>query len=408
MSMYTPSEETLKRYAQVMVRFGIGDGKGVKKGDVVYLVGTEIAKPLFVAIYNEIIEAGGHVIQNYMPGASDRYQTARNFYERAKDHQLDFFPAAYMKGLVENIDHYCYIIAEANPRELEGIDPKKIMRKGQAMKPFMDWRTAKENKGKLSWTLCLYGTPEMAKEAGLTEEEYWAQIRAACFLDEQDPVRKWKEVFKDIAVYKRKLNALSPKIEKLHVTGPDADLWITLGENRQWLGGGSKNIPTFEIYTSPDWRGTEGWIAFNQPLYRYGTKIEGIRLEFKKGVVVKATATKNEAVLKAMVNTKNADKIGEYSLTDARHSRITKTMAHTLYDENIGGTYGNTHLALGNAYRDTYTKDLTRVSEKQWEQKGFNNSSVHTDIISTAPRTVTAHLKNGTTKIIYKDGNFVL
>ena len=201
-----------------------------------------------------------------------------------------------------------------------------------------------------------------------------------------------------------KLNALP--IEKLHVKGSDADLWIHLGEKRQWMCGSGRNIPSFEHFTSPDWRGTNGWIRFNQPLYRYGVHITGVELWFKNGRVVKAKAKKNEKVLKQMIATKNADKIGEYSLTDKRLSRITRFMAETLFDENMGGANGNTHLALGKSYQDCCIEDPGELSLKDWEDLGFNDSSVHTDIISTAPRTVTAHLKGGATKVIYKNGMF--
>ena len=201
---------------------------------------------------------------------------------------------------------------------------------------------------------------------------------------------------------------LAPKTDYLHAIGPDMDLRVKLGEKRAWLAGSGRNIPSFEIFTSPDWRGTNGWIRFNQPLYRYSNKITGIQLWFKNGLVVKSSAKTNEKLLKEMIATKGANKIGEYSLTDKRHSRITKFMAETLFDENMGGPYGNTHLALGMSYRDTYSGDVSKLTTKQAEALGFNDSSVHTDIISTTRRTVTAHLKDGSKKVIYKDGQFVL
>ena len=82
-------------------------------------------------------------------------------------------------------------------------------------------------------------------------------------------------------------------------------------------------------------------------------------------------------------------------------------MAETLFDENIGGPQGNTHLALGMSFRDTYRGDASKLSKQQAQRLGFNDSSVHTDIMSTTPRTVIAHLKNGQEKIIYKNGQFV-
>lgn len=74
--------------------------------------------------------------------------------------------------------------------------------------------------------------------------------------------------------------------------------------------------------------------------------IKGIYLRFENGIVVEATAHEGEQMLKEMIAVDNANKIGEYSLTDARISRISRMMGETLYDENIGGPFGNTHLAI--------------------------------------------------------------
>ncbi len=109
-----------------------------------------------------------------------------------------------------------------------------------------------------------------------------------------------------------------------------------------------------------------------------------------------------------MIATPGADRIGEFSMTDKRFSRITKFMAETLFDENMGGPQGNSHIALGSAYEDTYTGDVSKLSKKESAALGFNDSSVHTDIITTTRRTVTAHLKDGSKRLIYKDGQYTL
>jgi aminopeptidase len=83
-------------------------------------------------------------------------------------------------------------------------------------------------------------------------------------------------------------------------------------------------------------------------------------------------------------------------------------MAEILYDENTGGKFGNTHVALGSAYRDCYIGDIPSVGEAEWEALGYNNSVVHSDIISTTDRTVTAELYNEKKKVIYKNGQFTL
>jgi aminopeptidase len=299
-----------------------------------------------------------------------------------------------------------FILAEADKHKLSEVDPKTIMRHRNGLKRYMDLRTQKENLGKLSWTIGLYGTESMAQEAGLSTEEYWNQMIKACFLDKEDPIATWKAVYEKITVYKNRLNSLGNC--RLHVTGPDTDLWIKVGEDRLWKSGSGANIPSFEIFTSPDWRGTEGHIKFNQPLYYMSQKISGISMKFEKGHVVSFDAKHNKATLAAMLATENADKVGEFSLTDGRFSNITKFMAETLYDENMGGEHGNTHIALGKSYLDTYAGDVGNLDPIKADSLGFNNSIVHTDIISTAPREVTAVFADGTEKVIYAEGKFVL
>lgn len=396
---YQPSEELLESYADVMINFALNGGEGVKEGEVVQLRVSEVAKPLLVALRRAVLKAGAHPIIFYTPD-----DFAREHYELASDEQLSFFPKKFLKGLVDEIDHTVAVLSETDKKELDGIDSGKIMAAQKALKPYMDWRREKEGAGEYTWTLCMYGTQAMADEVDLSLEEYWDEIVKACYLDDPQPAEKWKALYKDLYEYKDRLDALP--IEKLHIEAPDTDLWITIGDNRKWLGGSGRNVPSFELFISPDWRGTEGKIQFTEPLYRYGNLIKDAYLEFKDGRVVKATASAGEDILKEMIAVENADKVGEFSLTDRRFSRITKFMGETLFDENVGGENGNTHIAVGAAYRDSYTGDQSNVSEEEWESMGYNNSVVHTDIVATSNRVVTAYLKDGSNRVIYQDGEY--
>jgi aminopeptidase len=406
-SMIQLEEGLLNNYAKVMVHYALHNGQGIRKGDTVFLVGQECTKDLYLAIAREIYAAGGNVITNYQPDNTREQSLGRYLLGNGSDEQIGFFAAPYWNGIVEAADHILFIIAEPDIHYLEGMSSSKISRMMSARAPYMQMRERKEQQGKLSWSLCLYGTPSMAAEAGLSLEEYWEQIIEACYLREEDPVARWKAVQKQIEDIRDKLDALP--IDTLHIKGDDVDLHISIGANRKWLSGGGKNIPSFEIFTSPNWRETHGTIRFNQPLYYAGKRISGVSLQFEKGVVIASTATENEAALKEMIGQENADKVGEFSLTDRRHSRITKFMATTLFDENMGGEYGNTHIALGNAYKDTFIGDMATVSDEQWAEMGYNSCpKVHTDIISTSNRTVRARLADGSEKIIYTNGEFVL
>lgn len=402
-----PDDVLLKKYAQVMVHYGLNNGNGINKGETVFLVGQECSKDLYMAIAKEIYAAGGNIINSYLPNNIRENSLTRFLLEHGSDEQVSFFAKPYWQGVVDASDHILFIIADPDIHALEGLPSSKISMMNSARAPYMAMREKKEQAGKLSWTLCLYGTQSMADEAGLSLEEYWEQIIDACYLREDDPVTKWKQIQNEVDGIKQKLDAL--EIEKLHIKGDDADLEIKLGSNRVWLGGTGRNVPSFEIFTSPDWRGTNGHIRFNQPLYYSGKRIAGVSLQFKNGVVVASSATENEDALKEMIAQENADKVGEFSLTDKRHSRITKFMATTLFDENAGGAYGNTHIALGNAYKDAYPGDISAITEEQWKEMGYNSCpKVHTDIVSTTDRIVTATLKDNSERVIYKDGQFML
>ena len=142
--------------------------------------------------------------------------------QAGSDEQVGFFATPYWKGIVEATDHILFIISEPDVHYLEGIPSSRISVMNSARAPYMKMREQKEQEGKLSWSLCLYGTESMAAEAGLSLNEYWEQIIEACYLREDDPVSKWRAVQKEIEEIKDKLDAL--EIETLHVKGSDVDL----------------------------------------------------------------------------------------------------------------------------------------------------------------------------------------
>jgi aminopeptidase len=400
-SSYQPPAKILRKYAQILVNYALNSGEGVHAGEIVQCMVPDIAKPLALELQNEILRAGAHPML---------YLTAtgfeKDFYRLANQEQLEFFPRSFLRARAHLINHQISIIADPDPFILKEIDPSKIMRARNSKKPYRDWLNFKENLNQFTWTIALWGTAAKAEIVGLSLKEYWQQIIKACFLDEDDPIAKWRSIQTLQLDIKEKLNNL--KISSVKVLGPDVDLKIGIGEDRCWKGGSGRNIPSFEIFTSPNWREVEGWIHFNQPLYRYGNLIENVELEIKAGRVIKARAKSGEHLLLEMLKHKNADKIGEFSLTDKRMSRITHVMAETLFDENIGGPYGNMHLALGMAYQDCYRGDPSQLKKRDWATRGFNDSSEHSDIVSTTDRTVTAFLTNGQSKIIYRQGQFLL
>lgn len=402
---YEPSQEIVERYGRLLVDFALGDGQGIKPGDTVLVAGSEETKPLFAECCRAVWRSGGNVIQQLEITRDERFNLQRDFYELASDAQLDFFPAKYRRGQIDEIDHLLYIDGTDFPQAMKGVDAQKMLRRQAAYMPYLGWRQEKEAAGRLHWTIGLWGTEAMAAEAGSTIDQYWEQIISACFLDDQDPIARWRETLDAIHGYRDWLNSLP--IDRLHVEAEDIDLWLTVGEKRRWIGGSGRNIPSFEIFTSPDWRGTNGHVKFSEPLFSHGMIARGVRLEFEDGIVTRATADENPELIEQIVAAPGGNRLGEFSMTDARLSRIDRFMANTLYDENTGGPFGNTHMAVGMSLNDTYDGDPTAVTDEEWEELGYNlKAAVHNDIVSTTDRTVTAVLGDGSRRVIYADGRF--
>lgn len=399
--MYTPSYDILKKYADVLVKFALRWGDWAKAGETIFVQIPECAKPFYLPLQKAILEVDAHPIMEYLPDG-----VAKHFFEHASDDQIVFYPSHFLHGKVEQMTHVISVIAEADKHELKDIDPKKLGARIHSRKEYKERRMKKEMDGKMTWTLWLYGTQAMADEVGMSLEEYRKQIIQACYLDYDDPIAERKKTFEKTEEIKKKLNALL--IEYVHVESEDADLKIKIWTDRQRLGWWGRNIPSFEIFTSPDRRETDWWIKFNQPLYHFGQIIRDIYLKFEKWVIVDFDATENKEGLKEMINTPNMNKLWEFSLTDGRFSHITKFMGETLYDENVWGPEGNTHIAIGSAFNEVYTGDLRTLTDEKLESLWLNQSAGHTDIISTKRRTVTATLSDGTQKIIYQNGQFMV
>ncbi len=398
---YEPSYELLKKYADVLVKFALRSGEWVKKDDVVFVQIPECAKPFYLPLQKAILEVGAHPIMEYLPDG-----VARHFFDHANDDQIVFYPSHFFHGKVEQMTHVISVIAEADKYELKDIDPKKLAARIHSRKEYKEKRMKKEMDGKMTWTLGLYGTQAMADEAKMSLEEYRDEIIKACYLDFDDPIAERKKTEENISIIKSKLNALP--IEWVHVEWEDVDLKVKIWTNRQRLGWSWRNIPSFEIFTSPDRRGTNGRIRFNQPLYHFGQIIKDIYLKFENGLIVDFDASHNKSGLEEMIKIPNANKVWEFSLTDGRFSHITKFMGETLYDENMWGPEGNTHIAIGSAYNETFAGDASKLTEQELADLWFNQSAEHTDIISTKRRKVTATLSDGTEKVIYQNGQFTV
>lgn len=391
----------LERYADVLL-WGLRTArKGrVRKNDCILLRYDLPAIRLAEIVYARLLGAGLQPVQR--AGLSPAMESS--FFELSNRNQLRFQPPGE-EQLYRNLNGGIYIIAPASLTHLAGTDARRISTAALARKPLRDILDEREACGDFSWTLCLFPTDVLAKHAGLTPEAYSAQIVKACFLNRRDPVSHWRDIYKDANDIKKWLNRMD--VDYYHVESDATDLKIYRGEQRKWVGVSGHNIPSFELFFSPDCRKTSGAYYADQPSYRNGNMVSGIRLEFKNGAVVRSSADKGDAFLRQQLATdRGAGKVGEFSLTDRRFSKIDTFMADTLFDENFGGRNGNCHIAVGSAYTDTYDGDPARLTRELKQSLGFNDSAIHWDLVNTEKKRVTACLKTGRRTTIYENGMF--
>ena len=397
------NENHLQRYAQVLI-WGMEAARSREfhPGDIVMLRYDLAGRRLIEVLFDKMIEKGLHPIQRI----SNSPQMEYSFYSKANQQQLKFVHPGE-EELFKHLNGSIALLAPESLMHLQNIDPERIGESILAKKKLRDILDERENNGNFGWTLGLLPTKELAKNAEISEEEYSEQIIKACYLDYPDPIKQWENIFQRAQKIKDQLNKL--QVQHFHLKSKNCDLIVTPGQDRQWVGVSGHNIPSFELFTSPDWRGTEGRFYMDQPSFRNGNLVKNLELEFKNGIVTSIAAEQGEEFVKKQIQIdNNANKIGEFSLTDKHFSRIDKFMAHTLFDENFGGDFGNCHIALGASYSETYAFGGNNLSNEKKESLGFNDSALHWDLVNTQPKTVEAKLDSGETITIYENGSFVI
>ncbi len=397
------TQPLLEKYCDVLLwALGVARKGRYRRGDLVLVSYHLPALSLAELLQDRILRRGLQPILRLRPTP----RMERTLYDLANLRQLVFLPPGEAE-LYRSLNGAIYLFAPESLTHLGGIDPKKLGKAAVAAKPLRDILDKRDEQGLFGWTLCLMPTSALAGHAGISSAQYAGEVAKACYLDSEDPVLRWKETYREMSRIKRWLNRLP--IERLHLESETADLILTPGRKRKWIGLSGHNIPSFEIFLSPDWRGTEGVYYSNQPSFRSGNRVQGVKVVFRKGRAVWVEAEEGEefAVKQAAMDA-GAGRVGEFSLTDRRFSRIRRFMANTLYDENYGGRFGNAHVALGSSYSDTYDGDRSKLTRATKDALGFNESALHWDLVNTERKTVTARLASGKKLLIYEDGVFAI
>ncbi len=249
-----------------------------------------------------------------------------------------------------------------------------------------------------------FPTDGRAEAAGMSRSEYLSEFEKIFFLKQADPLEAWRVRLNEIRKIKEDITAL--QIEKIAVTSPSMEFTFNVGKNKVWLGASGRNLPSSEIFTSPDWRTVSGHIYFNVPMNKYGYTIKNIHCTLEDGIITEYSCDNDKDQLDKILGQPNMLKIGEFSLTDKKVSAITKYMANSILDENLGGESGNMHLALGTSYKNAYSLYHEKMTLKELDAIGFNQAGDHIDFMNSEEKEVSAWNSERGKFLLYKNGSF--
>jgi aminopeptidase len=367
--------ELLERYAKLIA----GVGANVQRGQQVLIIAAPHSAPIVRAVAAECYARGAVFVD---PWYFDP-QVKRIRALEADPDTLEFVPEWYPKRILElGAAHGSRISISPNtpPGTLDGVDPALAGRDQlPSLKEHFDVINAKTT----NWSVVPWATEAWATVAhpGLEPAEALAKLEEELVyvlrLDADDAAAAWHERGGRLKEVGKRLT--ERRFDALRFEGPGTDLTIGLLPTSRFTGGGSttidgidymSNLPTEEVFTSPDPMRADGVVSATKPLDVSGTVVEGLRVRFEGGRVVSIEADAGADALRARcAKDEGASRLGELALVD-REGRIGKTgtvFFNTLLDENAAS-----HLALGNAY-------ATTVGEE--DRPRINTSSIHIDFM---------------------------
>lgn len=362
----------VEKLADMLVNYSVS----VKPGDKVLISAPSTAAPLIGEVYKKILQAGG--LPMTWLGQPDLSEI---LYTYASDEQLQYIPEPY-KVFVETFDVEISMIADENTKALTNIDPQRMALRRKAWSDINHRYLERAANNDLRWTLTLFPTHAHAQDAEMSLSEYEDFVFNACMPDINDPVSYWKRVY---AQQEKVIEWLKDKKE-VHITAPETDLRLNIG-GRKFINCACKeNVPDGEIFTGPVEDSVEGHVYFSYPSIYGGRQVDGVRLWFEKGKVVKATAEKNEDFLLKTIDTDEGSRyVGEFAI--GTNEGINRFTGEILFDEKIGGSF---HMALGEGYPESGSKN---VSGLHWD--------MICDLRKGGQITVDGQL-------LYKDGKFAI
>ncbi len=371
-------QQRLRRLADLTVSVGAN----VQPGQVVIITGLVEHAPLMREVARSAYRAGARRAEAFY---IDRHMT-RALIELGPEEELSATPAWYMtimKTLENESGAFVQISGEANPDLLSDLDPARVG-KAQAREYRGAWMRLVGDK-LVNWTIVPYATEAWAKQVfGKPDvDALWQAIEKALRLDRADPIAEWRA---HAARLRGIADALNERhFDSLRYRGPGTDFTVGLLPSSLWDAADTvttfgvshiANMPTEEVYTSPDRRRAEGRLRSTRPLEMRGAMIRDLEFEFRDGRIVGVKASEGADVIRAeLAADANASRLGEVSLVDGSSEvgKLNLLFSNTLFDENA-----TCHVAYGSGFAYAVADEADRAA-------GLNESVVHTDFMVGGP-----------------------
>ncbi len=404
--------DKLAEYANVILSIGLNLKKGQNLNIGCSLGNYDFARLIAEKAYENgagfvnIDISDNHLIKARTQNQDKTQLEYYPLYKQVQSGQLVSEEWAYLS--IDNTDE-TDVLADADSEKIQTL--VKTNRKGR------DSFVNAIMKDGIAWNAIAYPNEKWAEDVlgeGGTTEELWDILKPILRLDTPDPIEAWKNHCKLLIDRCGKLDELG--LSSLRFTdGDETDLTIGIPEGSKWKGGGSilpdkrpfmPNIPTEEIFTTPDRLKTKGFVKIRKPLQVLETRVEGAWFRFKDGKVVEFGAEIGEEILEKFLTIDDGAKfLGEIALVDgsSKIAQSGKLFNSILFDENA-----SSHMALGVGFASTFPGGDS-MTEDELLAAGYNKSMVHIDfMIGASDTNVTGIDKNGTETTIMKEGHFVI
>jgi aminopeptidase len=313
----------------------------LQPGEKVLIHAFDVPENMTIALLRAAREQGAHP---FVQLQSERI--SRECVLNGQDPQFESSLKWELERMKE-MDAYIALRGSSNVFETSDLPSVDVQRAMKILKPVLDWRV-----NKTKWCVLRWPTPSMAQQAKMSTEKFEDFYFNACCMDYGRMNRAMD------GLVRRMRDA-----DKVSITGPGTDLNFSIKGIDAVGCGGTHNIPDGEVFSCPVKDSVEGHISYNTDTIYQGTSFSGIKLHFKEGKIVKASASSNQEKLNEILDSDNGARfIGEFAI--GFNPMIKEPMLDILFDEKIDGSF---HFTPGQAYE---------------EANNGNKSQVHWDMVS--------------------------